>query len=477
MTSKRRVVYYLADGAHAAVLPHLLQQGHLPNLKRIAEEGTYRTATTCFPSTTGPAYLPFLTGHFPGSMHITGIRWFDKAEYKRKRWGNRQALRSYCGPQARLFNADLPAGKPTLLELAGKSYNLYNMITRGVPPSFDLGRKGKSWLYLRAHFFGRNHPVDELGHARIMDMLHRGNDFDFLFAVFPSIDWDSHYYDIRDKRTLDAYRIVDQSVGELRDFLEKKGWWQNTLFLLGSDHGLTATHTHFDLDGWLSGIGLPVLSHPVTWKRNPAVAVTVSGNSFASLHFLRHEGGHPLRAAALLHQLGKSRLDELVRQTAIDFILYRDDRPGSLVVHNHTGRALIKKEANRYTYFPETADPFGLLTPVTARNHREALELTFDSSYPDCLVQAEQLFRSHRAGDIVVCAKKGFDLRSFWEIPAHKGSHGSLYREHMHVPLLYNQKNWAQHAARTADLFSTILQWLNLPVPPSEGDSLLNTAL
>lgn len=94
------MIYYLADGAHADVLQELLQQGHLPNIKRITEEGTYRTATTCFPSTTGPAYLPFLTGHFPGSMHITGIRWFDKAEFKRRRWGNKQAIRSYCGPEA-----------------------------------------------------------------------------------------------------------------------------------------------------------------------------------------------------------------------------------------------------------------------------------------------------------------------------------------------------------------------------------------
>jgi hypothetical protein len=474
MTAKRRVIYYLVDGAHADVMQELLQQGQLPNIKRIVDEGTFRKATTCFPSTTGPAYLPFLTGHFPGSMDITGIRWFDKAEFKRRRWRNKQAIRSYCGPEANLFNSDMPVGKPTLFELLGQSYNVYNMITRGVPDAFDLGKKGKSLAYLRAHFLGRNHPVDQLGHVRIMDMLHKGNDFDFLFAVFPSVDWDSHYYDIRDQRTVQAYKIADQSVGELRAFLERKGWWQQTLFLLSSDHGLMPTHTHFDLADWLSAEGLPSLSHPLIWKKDPAISVSVSGNSFAALHLLKHEGAHGLREKELIHHFGDRRLQQLVCQDAVDLVFHRGNQPDSLVVHNSAGRALIRKQGHRYIYRPETGDPLCLGTEVQARDHREALEITFNSLYPDSLVQAIQLFGSRRAGDIVVCAAKGYDLRDFWEIPAHKGSHGSLHREHMHVPLIYNQQGWTRHPARTADLFSTILHWMNKPALPSEGNSLIH---
>ncbi|RFM26174.1 alkaline phosphatase family protein [Deminuibacter soli] len=473
MVTKRRVVYYLVDGAHINVMQELLQQGHLPNIKRIVDEGTFRTATTCFPSTTGPAYLPFLTGHFPGSMHITGIRWFDKEEFKRKRWRNKEAIRSYCGPEANLFNSDMPGDKPTLLELLGQSYNVYNMITRGVPDKFDLGKKGKSLLYLRAHFFGRNHPVDELGHKRIMEMLRKGNDFDFLFAVFPSVDWDSHYYDIRDQRTIQAYKIADQSLGELREFLEKKGWWQQTLFVLSSDHGLTATHTHFDIADWLTEAGLPSISHPFIWKKNPAASVSVSGNSFASLHLLHHEGSGPLGESSLVNSFGESRLQQLIQKEAVDFIIYRGNEPGVLCVHNNAGKALIKKTGNRYSYLPETSDPLSLGSAVFADDHREALVKTFDSLYPDSLVQAEQLFRSKRAGDMVICAKKGYDLRDAWEIPEHKGSHGSLHREHMLVPLIYNQQHWAQHPARTADLFSTLLDWMHKPIPPSEGTSLI----
>lgn len=110
MKGKKRVVFYVLDGAHFDVLSELILKGELPNMKRIMDEGTYRKATTCFPSTTGPAYLPFLTGHFPGTMNITGIRWFDKKEFKRSRL-NKYAMRSYCGPEAAWFNTDLPTEK------------------------------------------------------------------------------------------------------------------------------------------------------------------------------------------------------------------------------------------------------------------------------------------------------------------------------------------------------------------------------
>src|SRR5829696_3613193 len=143
------------------------------------------------------------------------------------------------------------------------------MVTRGLAKERDLTQKGKGLLYTRAHFFKRHHTVDKMGHARIMEMLHAKKDFDFLFAVFPSVDWDSHYHHINDERTLAAYKILDESVGELRADLEKNGWWSNTLFLLTSDHGLTATNTHLDLSDWMTKQDLKSVYYPVIWKTNP----------------------------------------------------------------------------------------------------------------------------------------------------------------------------------------------------------------
>lgn len=471
MTAKKRVVFYLADGARPDVLSDLVAQGHLPHLKSIIEEGTYRKATSCFPSTTGPAYLPFLTGHFPGTMNITGIRWFDKKEFKRTRL-NKYAMRSYCGPEAGWFNTDMPADKPTLFELLKESYNVYNMVTRGVSKERDLTQKGKGLLYTRAHFFKRHHPVDQMGHARIMEMLHTGKDFDFLFAVFPSVDWDSHYHHIQDHRTIEAYKILDQSIDEVKDYLQKKGWWQDTLFLLTSDHGLTPSHTHFDLGDWMTANGLKAVYYPTIWKTAPKSAVMISGNSFGSIHLLNHSGDHVLHEAELVQHMGKERLQNLISEPAVDHIIYRANKPHTCYIENTSGKALIRKNGNAYEYQPETGDPLLLGRTIKTEDHREALEATFDSAYPDAFVQIFQLMQSRRSGDLLVNAKNGYDLRDFWEYPEHKGSHGSLHTEHMSVPLIYNQKGWAAHAARTADLFPTILKWMNAPHRISEGDAL-----
>ncbi|HEK22010.1 MULTISPECIES: alkaline phosphatase family protein [unclassified Mucilaginibacter] len=471
MQSKKRVLFYLVDGAHAEVLPELLEQGHLPNIQRIINEGTYRKATTCFPSTTGPAYLPFLTGHFPGTMDITGIRWFDKKEFKRTRF-NKMAMRSYCGPEAAWFNTDMPADKPTLFELMGESYNLYNMITRSVPDEYDLGKKGKGPLYMKAHFKLRHHPVDIQGHGRVMEMLNSGKDFDFLFAVFPSVDWDSHYHHIRDERTVEAYKIVDRSLGEVRAKLEEQGRWDDTLFVMTSDHGLTPTTKHLDLGDWMTAQGLKAVYYPVIWKTNPRSAVFISGNSFGAIHLLNHKGDHVLRESEIMQAMGADKLELLVKEEAVDFAIYRGNEEDTFIVHNRNGKARIAVKDDVFTYEPLTADVLKYGGKIEATGHREILAKTFETDYPDAVFQIYQLFRSRRAGDIVISATVGYDLRDFWEYPEHKGSHGSLHRHHIHVPLIYNQKGWKDFPARTADLFDSILKWKGITPTSSEGEPL-----
>jgi len=114
---KPLVVVYLVDGARPDVMEELLASGDLPNIRReIVEPGTARTASSCFPSTTGPAYLPFLMGCFPGTMNVPGIRWLDKAEFHSKRWG-KDRFRSYNGIEAPWFNSDLPREQREVLLL------------------------------------------------------------------------------------------------------------------------------------------------------------------------------------------------------------------------------------------------------------------------------------------------------------------------------------------------------------------------
>ena len=69
----------LADGARWDMMNKLLVSGELPNIQKyiVVPGGTYR-GVTVFPSTTGPAYFPFLNGCHPGTLNVVGVRWFDK---------------------------------------------------------------------------------------------------------------------------------------------------------------------------------------------------------------------------------------------------------------------------------------------------------------------------------------------------------------------------------------------------------------
>ncbi|MCX6835615.1 MAG: alkaline phosphatase family protein [candidate division Zixibacteria bacterium] len=82
----QRVLILVADGARDDLTRQLLEQGRLPNLKKhLVDRGCYRTALTVYPSTTGPAHIPFVCGLHPGTANIPGYRWLDRFEHDRHR--------------------------------------------------------------------------------------------------------------------------------------------------------------------------------------------------------------------------------------------------------------------------------------------------------------------------------------------------------------------------------------------------------
>src|SRR3989337_289155 len=77
-----RLICIMIDGATYAVLSELIAAGDLPALAALAEAGGgVKKAVTCFPSTTGPAYIPYFMGLFPGTANVPGYRWLSRAGY------------------------------------------------------------------------------------------------------------------------------------------------------------------------------------------------------------------------------------------------------------------------------------------------------------------------------------------------------------------------------------------------------------
>ena len=85
----KRAFLILVDGLRPDVLESELEAARLPNLARLTERGARTRAVSVFPTTTSVAYLPFLTGCFPGTCNIPTIRWLDRAAYGGRWWTDR----------------------------------------------------------------------------------------------------------------------------------------------------------------------------------------------------------------------------------------------------------------------------------------------------------------------------------------------------------------------------------------------------
>lgn len=320
--------------------------------------------------------------------------------------------------------------------------------------------RSKLPAYLYAHLTDDWKAVDRLALKLLMRCLDLNPDF--IFAVFPGVDSYSHLNHPRHDKTISAYEFVDTVVGKVVAKLKRLGRWDETLLVITSDHGLTATNQHLDLALFLQGHKIRTMYYPIVWKYRPQASVMISGNALGQIYWL--DGENIRRQEYILGELLSRPEVDLVITKYSDGVLQIDSAKGKAFIDNHFG----------LKYMLATGDPLGHGAMEKPMNRREALEATYELEYPDALVQADQLFSSPRCGDMVVISKIGYDLRKAFEWPEHHASHGSLCREHMIVPLIYNQSGWDQRPARTTDIFNTILKWSGrATLDGTDGDSLI----
>ncbi len=454
-----RCIFILADGSRPDVFSQMLKEGDLPSISRhIVERGTFSTGVTVFPSTTGPAFLPFLTGCFPGTIGVPGIRWLDRGRMPVGPlfW---RSVRSYVGPESYLLNRDIPREVPTLFELAGSSANVMSLVNRG---SGFFGNKTKVlralfWLY--GHWTGRWMPADAAAGTLAARSVREGRRF--IFSLFPAVDEMSHLTDPFSGATKRAYLGLDRQVGKIVRALKDSGSYDRTALFLFADHGLSATHTHFELWKWVEDFtGRKVLYHPKVFRSGCSAACMVSGNGMAHLYFASDEGKYDIPwNIEKIEKIFPGFIDALLENEAVDLVAARGG--SGVVVFSRRGSAEIREQGDRLYYGFKGDDIFSLgREGIFSRE--EALGLSMKSGYPDGILQLAQIFRTDRSGDIVVSAADGFDLRLEHEWPEHKSSHGSLRREHMLIPLMTSFKFSLQEPLRSADIFRLAAGILNV---------------
>ena len=468
------VLLVLADGVRSDVLRALCASGDMPNIARhVLAEGSYHEGVTVLPSVTDVAYLPMLTGQYPGPANMPGIRWVDKSRFAS---GNVFVAghRTYIGASHLRFSDDLPDGLETLFELCPDSLAVRSDIRRGLSSGLNrfYGISGPFVFF--AHYLQRADFVDRIGTGSLLRALRRkGRDLPrFAFLPLIDVDYTSHARGPKHDRTISAYRRIDSVVGGVIDRLKKMGVWDRTHLLLSSDHGHSETTTHLDLNGLISSLGYSVFEHPNIYRRRVDAALMVSGNSFANIYLPSEGRWQGALTAEELEGQHRPLLDGLCQRVEVEWIAYRQD-DASIKVVSGAGMALLGREGESYVYRYEGSDPLQLRLSHTTIRDSEALAATVESRFPDALVQIWQLFASERTGDIVVTAKPGYDLRSWREWPEHHSSHGALCWEHMKVPILSNRPLASEGPVRTVDIFPTVIDSLGLiSTKPHFGHSL-----
>lgn len=457
----------MADGAHPEILSSLIREGRLPNLaRRFQEKGRCEEAVTCFPSASGPAYTPFVTGCFPGTCDVPGIRWFDPTVDLDRRLTTKR-FRDYFGMGAYLFDSDLSKKVKTIYEYSRQAYNILGMVNRGCSPARDPAFFSAPWLFWRAKKQNNLEAVEETAFRWFLNALKR--EPDFIFYFFPTIDLLTHETAVDHSKVIRAYERLDGYVGKMAEALKAAGLAEETCWILASDHGHSAVQNHFDLEAFLER-GFSTVYYPKSfrgWQEAKAVNM-VTGNAMSHIYLRGAQawGGRRFIEEPEIENLARA----LLQEAAVDILLGRSEEGGIKILSRRGKARLVEDADGRISYQPAGGDPFGFSKLPPVLDAEEALRLTDGSAYPDALVQAAQLFRSKRSGDLVVSATLGSDLRGRFETPPHNSGHGSLNREHMRVPFYVSPRlDLAPGPYRTTDIFTLILDLMGI-----EPESLLD---
>ena len=429
-----RCVILVADGGRADLFQRLLEQGDLPNIsEHIVSRGTYRTALTVFPSTTGPAHIPFVSGIHPGTANVPGYRWLSRSVHDRRR-RSLSRHRSLNTPLGLFLGHDMDVDKSTsvyeyfdkpasVVELVDYCRNrrLYKIVLR------------RLYRVVRAHQTDDWGPMDRMVERLVIERIRKN--YDCIVASFFGIDEYSHLYDPFDPRTIGAYKNIDSAVGNIVAALKDRDVYDKTILAIVSDHGLTSTQVHIPLVDMVREQGFNPFYYPRLYRRDHDSAVLESGNSMAMLYFKRgRTWGDNWRLGEMRSDRKIGRLlERLVHTEGVSFAIARA-RNSDIAVIGRNGILRATANGQGYAVTVEGESPLPD-HPLGQQSRRDLFEKTFNSRYPDAINQACMLFNSERSGDLLLSSEPGFDLRWQHEDPEHHGSHGSLHRDHMQVPL------------------------------------------
>ena len=493
----------LLDGLSQSIFEQNLQANKLPNLKKLIQSGTYvKNGIGAFPSMTGYAFYPFITGKDASTSGIYGLRWFDRSLDK----GN---LRNYVGRTNIHMNRDINPQQKNIFELSGDQYtsSINSYMNKGVKESALTGWRHTTskfehtplFRFLAAlPYFGERITADFFEHETYaMELAKKQlkSNPKVQWVTLPSLDAMNHIHGTTtDYATLLTH--IDSLIGNFVQTIDNLGQSDTRALAIITDHGISDVHQNIDLrNNFKQGLGLDLergesvhlltdaLETPLEEFENKDGYFVINGNLSAYLYMRnplekdtklswRKKLLHPQLQTYSTPKGDKNLLDFLAQQEGIG-LLAAQQNDTTIWVQLDDQRALIQKSQNSYAYTPINGDPLGYSSDTLAAklidNQFHAANIwlahTVQTDYPDAIYRLYELMSKPDVGDILICSKKGYDLAADYElfVGNYKGGHGGLHKDLLKVPyILYlpNKASKKLEFARSEEVGRMIMEYL-----------------
>lgn len=288
-TAKRRTILLGLDGATFDILDPWMKAGHLPNLAEMVRKGVSGELASTTPPTTPPAWAAAVTGKNPGKHGIFDFQESPLQDFERPLVSGKSIkarrlwqMLNARGERTLMVNVPLtyPPEKVNGFVISGMmtpgpdaayanppevKERLLRAIGDYVPnidiPKYDVELKEDALRFMKDVVYSFEKRRDAFFYFLDEEK------WDFFMIVFILTDRIQHlfwkYMDpesriynsgigpfIREK-ILNAFRVMDGMFGALMRKLDRR-----TDLIVLSDHGFGTTHGFFNVNTWLSRIGL-----------------------------------------------------------------------------------------------------------------------------------------------------------------------------------------------------------------------------
>ncbi len=249
------------DGTSFELIEPWIENGELPNLRKIKSKGSWGGMKSCFPPVSSPNWKCYSTGKNPGKI---GIFWWENLDFEKKQ----VTVPDYRTEEDEIWNYLNESGEKTAIINMPLSYpprKIDGYIASGGPSAKNENfTYPKEWGQKLKKKGYKVHPSKSISDKKaceecydeIIEMIKKRfeiihelvekDETSFIHLSIFYINVLQHFL-WGEELLKKAWKVIDEEIGKLVKLSEEKGW----NLILFSDHGSNQIEEIFNINTWL----------------------------------------------------------------------------------------------------------------------------------------------------------------------------------------------------------------------------------